>query len=388
MTSRIFRPVFVSAWLGCWLLATPAANLHAGRPRAAAQTSSQTVSISGQEVWTDTKIDLQSGEKIRIACSGTIQVPADKQGNAPISAGPDGLARSWKDLMRIFPVPDGNRAAVIGRIGDDGAAQPFAVGAGKDITVIVPGRLYLGINQQKRDEAEGSYEASIEVLAQGSKTGGLVAYPPPDTPIPAITTAVMNKIPRRVGDQAGNPGDMVNFVLLGSETELLGIFKSAGWVQVDKTKDDAILHGLVASLSKDEYLEMPMSVLYLFGRPQDYGFAHATPFNVVKTRNHLRVWKAPFDVSGKVFWVGAATHDIGFERDDRNNGLTHKIDPDIDLEREYLGETFYETGLLSQLTHVTPPDPLTQALTATGGSFHSDGRILVMVLASKIAETN
>ena len=73
---------------------------------------------------------------------------------------------------------------------------------------------------------------------------------------------------------------------------------------------------------------------------------------------------------------------------DRNNRLTHKIDPDIDLEREYLGETFYETGLLSQLTHVTPPDPLTQALTATGGSFHSDGRILVMVLASKIAETN
>ncbi|MGA8102316.1 MAG: LssY C-terminal domain-containing protein, partial [Candidatus Acidiferrales bacterium] len=167
-----------------------------------------------------------------------------------------------------------------------------------------------------------------------------------------------------------------------------GVFKNAGWVQVDKTKDDAILHGLVSSLSKEEYLEMPMSILYLFGRPQDYGFAHATPFNVVRTRNHLRVWKAPFDASGKTLWVGAATHDIGFERDDRNNRLTHKIDPDIDLEREYLGETFYETGLLSQLTHVTPPDPLTKALTATGGSFHSDGRILVMVLASKITGTN
>jgi hypothetical protein len=290
--------------------------------------------------------------------------------------------------MRIFPVPDGNRAAVIGRIGDDGAAQPFAVGASKEITVIVPGRLYLGINQQKRDQADGSFEAAIEILAQGPKTGGLVAYPPPDTPIPAITTEILNKIPRRVEDKAGNTGDMVNFIILGSQADMQGVFKSAGWVQVDKTKDDAILHGLVSSLSKEEYLEMPMSILYLFGRPQDYGFAHATPFNVVRTRNHLRVWNAPFDVTGKTFWLGAATHDIGFERDDRNNGLTHKIDPDIDLEREYLGETFYETGLVSQLTHVTPPDPLTKALTATGGSFHSDGRILVIVLASKIAATN
>jgi len=388
MTRRIFQPILLPVWIGWLLLATTATGARAARPRPPAQASPQTVTISADEVWTDTKIELQAGEKIRITCSGTIQVPADKQGNPPISSSPEGLPRSWKDLIRIFPVPDGNRGALIGRIGDDSAAQPFAVGASKEITVIVPGRLYLGINRQKRDQADGSFEAAIEILAQGPKTGGLVAYPPPDTPIPAITTEILNKIPRRVGDKAGNPGDMVNFIILGSGADMQGVFKSAGWVQVDKTKDDAILHGVVSSLSKEEYLEMPMSILYLFGRPQDYGFAHATPFNVVRTRNHLRVWKAPFDVAGKTFWVGAATHDIGFERDDRNNGLTHKIDPDIDLEREYLGETFYETGLVSQLTHVTPPDPLTKALTATGGGFHSDGRILLMVLASKIAAAN
>jgi LssY C-terminus len=388
MTWRIFRPILASVCIGWLLLANPATDTRAARPQSPGESPRQTVTISGDDVWTDSKIDLQAGEKIRITCSGTIQFPPDKQGNPPISSGPEGLPRSWKDLMRIFPVPDGNRGAVIGRIGDDGAAQPFAVGASKEITAIVPGRLYLGINQQKRDQADGSFEAAIEILAQGPKTGGLVAYPPPDTPIPAITAGILNKIPRRVGDKAGNPGDMVNFIILGSQADMQGVFKSAGWVQVDKTKDDAILHGLVSSLSKEEYLEMPMSILYLFGRPQDYGFAHATPFNVVRTRNHLRVWQAPFDVSGKTFWVGAATHDIGFERDDRNNGLTHKIDPDIDLEREYLGETFYETGLVSQLTHVTPADPLTKALTATGGSFHSDGRMLVIVLASKIAVTN
>jgi len=69
--------------------------------------------------------------------------------------------------------------------------------------------------------------------------------------------------------------------------------------------------------------------LYLFGRPQDYGWAHAEPISVVRSRNHLR-FESAFQINGETLWVGAATHDIGFERDERNNGVTHKIDPDID----------------------------------------------------------
>ena len=102
----------------------------------------------------------------------------------------------------------------------------------------------------------------------------------------------------------------------------------------DKNKKQAIFHALTATLDKDAYLAMPMSQLYLFGRPQDYGWAHAEAISVVRSRNHLRLWKAPFEVKGETLWVGAATHDIGFERDERNNGVTHKIDPDIDLERD------------------------------------------------------
>jgi hypothetical protein len=78
----------------------------------------------------------------------------------------------------------------------------------------------------------------------------------------------------------------------------------------------------------------------------------------------------------------AATHDIGFERDQRNNGLTHKIDQAIDGEREYVNQTLSGTGLVSARGHVVPPNPLTTAKTATGGEFHSDGRILVLVLKS------
>jgi hypothetical protein len=98
------------------------------------------------------------------------------------------------------------------------------------------------------------------------------------------------------------------------------------------------------------------------------------------SRNHLRVWKSPYEAAGQSVWCIAATHDIGFERDDRNNGLTHKIDPAIDGEREYVNQTLSSTGLVIGRDHVAPTSPLTEAKTATGGSFHSDGRILVLVL--------
>jgi hypothetical protein len=125
-----------------------------------------------------------------------------------------------------------------------------------------------------------------------------------------------------------------------------------------------------------------MSVLYLFDRPQDYGWAHAEPIKVVETRNHLRIWKAPFTPNGQTVWVGAATHDIGFERDQRNNGLTHKIDPDIDLERDYVEKTLAGTGQVSELMYFLPKSPLQEAKTATGGTFHSDGRVLILQLAN------
>lgn len=115
------------------------------------------------------------------------------------------------------------------------------------------------------------------------------------------------------------------------------------------------------TIEKEDYLTMPMSALYLFDRSQDYGFAHAEPVRVVMSRNHLRIWKSPYEVNGKPLWCVAATHDIGFERDQRNNGITHKIDSAIDGEREYVNETLSGTGLVVARKHVTPPNPLTEA---------------------------
>src|SRR5262249_12086104 len=199
--------------------------------------------------------------------------------------------------------------------------------------------------------------------------------------MPGVDNSLFSKIPRRIADQAGNPGDMVNFLILGSEEAMQKVFTTAGWVKVDADVKASVLHGIIESISKESYLTMPMSQLYLFGRPQDYGWAHAEPISVVASRNHLRVWKAPFVVAGQTPGVGHAPHAIGFDPDQRNNSITHKIAPDIDLERDYVEKTLSSTGLVSELSHFTPQNPMKEAKTATGGSFHSNGQVLILKLA-------
>jgi hypothetical protein len=336
---------------------------------------SKDFTLNGGTAWFDTAIDVQPGEHILVTAQGKLRYADAKADN-----GPEGLARGFKDLLRVLPFNGAGRGSLIARIGDADTAQPFLIGASHDTVAPVSGRLSLGINQEENDTGDGSYAIHVDVYSVAGTAATSYSVSKVVTSMPGIDNALFAKIPRRIGDKDGNPGDMVNFLILGSETAMQNVFTTAGWVKVDADVRGTVLHGLIESLSKESYLTMPMSTLYLFGRPQDYGWAHAEPISVVRTRNHLRIWKASFTVNGETLWVGAATHDIGFERDQRNNGVTHKIDPDIDLERDYVEKTLSSTGLVAEIFHFLPDHPLQEAKTATGGTFHSNGQVLILKL--------
>jgi len=337
-----------------------------GKPRI-----SQEIQITGEQSWTATGIDVKPGEHIVVIAKGTLRYADAKEDN-----GPDGITRGFKDLLRILPFNSAGRGALIGRVGDAEIAQPFLLGAHRDVVAPVAGPLAIGINQASDDTGDGTYTVRIDIMAPDSDA----AYRPARQvkSISGVDANIWTKVPRRVADKNDNSGDMVNFLLIGSEDAMQKVFTAAGWVKVDADVRGTVLRGIIESISKESYLTMPMSPLYLFGRSQDYGWAHAEPIRVVASRNHLRIWKAPFEVDRQILWVGAATHDVGFDRDERNDGITHKIDPDIDLEREYVEKTLTATGLIAEVAYALPADALKEAKTATGGSFHSDGRVLVL----------
>jgi hypothetical protein len=348
--------------------ASTAASTPSGKLR-----TSQEVQLSGDSSWVDTGIAVQPGEHVVATATGSLRY-ADQQ----TDTAPAGMARGFKDLLRNLPFNEAGRGAVIGRIGDKDTSQPFLIGAKRDLVSPLSGRLSIGINQLSDDTGDGTYSVRIEIYAADANAVLYTAKAVPS--IRGVDEDLFSRIPRRISDKAGDPGDMVNFLILGSQAAMEKVFSTAGWVKVDANVKETVLNGFLASMSKESYLTMPMSPLYLFGRQQDYGWAHAEPISIVASRNHLRLWKAGFDVSGRTLWVGAATHDVGFEKDQRNNGLTHKIDPNIDLERDYVEKTLTSTGLVAEVTHVLPQNPMLEAKTATGGTFRSNGQVLVLKL--------
>jgi hypothetical protein len=201
-----------------------------------------------------------------------------------------------------------------------------------------------------------------------------------DTPLDADFREALDALPRRVNDRDENLGDMVNFVIVGSQDQLKSSLESANWTVADTDSKEAALKAILDTYQKKDYLAMPMSRLYLFGRIQDLGYEQAEPYAVVASRHHFRIWKAPFTWNGQTAWVGAGTHDIGFEKDQRNGKVTHKIDPAVDGERDNVGASLQKADKIKSMSYYLPPDPVQNAKNATGGEYHSDGRILVIVL--------
>jgi len=320
-------------------------------------------------------MDVNAGDKLHITAKGTVDF-SDKTG-----VGPAGAQRGWADTLRALSVSSAGRGALVGQIGNDRAATPFLVGVEGTITSPTNGRLYLGVNQDQFSKpTAGKFEVHIDRTAAPA-----AAANPTNYDFRPLFAVVDQKLPYRVTDQAaagGNEGDLVNFVLVGDEKQVTNAFKSAGWILPDKTNQDAVVSAIMATLQKQAYVTVPMSTLYLFGRGQDYGYARAEAVKVIGERDHFRIWKTPFKgPKGEILWAGAGTHDIGIEKDNRKeNAITHKIDPAIDGERDFIASTLQQEGLVQATGYLDRPKQIKETKTATGGSIKTDGRTLVIVL--------
>lgn len=327
-----------------------------------------------EQKWVDTGLKLARGDRYAIEASGEISLRG--QNGELQTTGPAGLPRGFRDLLRMLPLNTSGRGAAIAKIGDRETSQAFLVGPRKDGAVAAAGNLFLNLNVTANESGEGTYKVSVTI----TKADPATAPKQTNAPIVEVSQTQLDSTPLRVVDAKGNEGDRVNFVVVGSEASVINALKTVGWVQVDKSVRDSMINAILISMSKQAYLTIPMSELMMFDRSQDYGFAHAVPYVVIAQRHHFRIWKAPFQVNGTDAWIGAGTHDIGFERDQRNNGITHKIDPETDKERDYIGETLQESGLVAKTAYMEHVNPVKEARTATGGSFRSDGRTLILYL--------
>jgi len=188
---------------------------------------------------------------------------------------------------------------------------------------------------------------------------------------------MMDYLPPRVFNGEGREGDMVNLVFVGQQEDLQKAFERAGWVTTDKWKPVFVWH-LLWHGTRDARL--PMARFYLFGRVQDYSYALPAPGAIALRRHHLRIWKTEYTIDGTPIWAGAATHDVGVEIARQWRLINHRIDPAVDKERDFVGTGLENTLSVSRQEYLHSVDPVFQAQTTSGETYHSDGKILLLDL--------
>ncbi|MGL5406395.1 MAG: LssY C-terminal domain-containing protein [Propionibacteriaceae bacterium] len=144
----------------------------------------------------------------------------------------------------------------------------------------------------------------------------------------------------KTGD--GLLGDPVNLALIGEEEDIHAAMRRANWVQADEITLGSALGIIRSSLTRKSYPAAPVSDLFLFGRRHDFAYQQEVLGNASR-RHHVRFWKVPegWRLPGgqAVEWLAAGTYDRSVGLSSMTMQITHKIDADIDAERDYIIDT-------------------------------------------------
>jgi hypothetical protein len=177
---------------------------------------------------------------------------------------------------------------------------------------------------------------------------------------------------------SGRSSDLTNVLLIGTQDQIAAAFAAAGWTQADPASMRGRIHWLraVAELRGDGVA--PMSLLLLNGADPDMSWQKG--LNDVSKRHHIRMWKEDTTWHGRQMWVGAATRDIDFAYLRRGSTLSHKIEEDVDQERDKVAYDLAFTSCGNLLDWTERADFPRSASNATGDPIVTDGRMVVVEL--------
>jgi hypothetical protein len=171
--------------------------------------------------------------------------------------------------------------------------------------------------------------------------------------------------------------DLTNMVLIGSQDQILSAFSAAGWTQADPASFRRRIAWIRAVAERRAYGAGPMSPLLLQGAEPNMSWEKG--LNDVSKRHHVRIWKAG-TWHGQELWIGAATRDIDFGYLRPGQNLTHRIEKNIDQERDKIAYDLAFTGCADLLDWVERPGFPRVAENATGDPMSTDTRVAVIEL--------
>lgn len=137
-------------------------------------------------------------------------------------------------------------------------------------------------------------------------------------------------------------GDPINLALDGSKADIHAAMTRAGWVRADELTVRSSWGIVVSSVLRRPYPAAPVSSLFLFGQRQAFAYQQEVDGNASQ-RHHVRFWPVPagWKLPGgfQVGWLAAATYDRAVGISLFTLQVTHRVDADIDIERDYVVDT-------------------------------------------------
>ncbi len=136
--------------------------------------------------------------------------------------------------------------------------------------------------------------------------------------------------------------DPINLALDGPERDLHVAMRRAGWVLAEERTLASAWSMVRSTLLRRSYPAAPVSDLYLMGRRHDFTYQQEVGGTTAK-RHHVRFWRMPQDFvlpgGYRADWLAAGTYDraVGFSFFTLQ--FTHRIDENIDVERDYVVDT-------------------------------------------------
>ena len=187
-------------------------------------------------------------------------------------------------------------------------------------------------------------------------------------------------MPYRTYTRSNRPSDLLNVILIGSREQIAAAFKAAGWTEPKPPSWRSRLNGVRAVVQGQGYRAAPMSRLLVNDVEADMSWQKS--LNDVAKRHHVRLWKQSATWEGQEIWVGAATRDIDFAYLRPGQAMTHRIEEDIDLERDKIARDMEFTNCTSLVDWWDRPGAPLNAKNATGDPMSTDGRLAIVKMGA------
>ncbi|AEA33167.1 LssY C-terminal domain-containing protein [Hippea maritima] len=194
------------------------------------------------------------------------------------------------------------------------------------------------------------------------------------TPTKSALSVFKNSDLRYTTTILGEKEEPINLIIIAKNDYTLKKDMSVvGWYFADKLSLKSIKKSIIALIHNKPYNEAPISPGFWNYKVNNFGIEKPIKGESIKLRHHGRIWKTYYSIEGEEIYVAAVSFDT------RLKWVIHKINPNIDKEREFFFNSLRSKHLIEKYKKIQFVEPFS-GYNFYGDKFFTDGKAYIIWL--------